>query len=140
MKIPLWYLASPYSHVDPIVREHRYLLTRNSVGKLLSVGVQVISPIVHWHAAAVAADLPTDFGFWQPSCLTLLDHCDGLLQFTLDGWEKSEGMAGEVAHAFARSKPVIAYSIGYEWKVPAYIAVLKDPTLDSAFEAAGRIP
>jgi hypothetical protein len=58
------YLASPYSHPDPAVREQRFHAACRATAALLRAGCVVFSPIVHSHAL-VAHGVPTDWAFWQ---------------------------------------------------------------------------
>lgn len=93
------YLASPYSHPDPFVREMRYLWTMKELGGFLKNGVHVYSPIVHCHELAKVADLPRDAGFWESYNFAMLERAQQLWLLMLPGWEQSVGCKAEVAHA-----------------------------------------
>ena len=58
------YLASPYSHPDPAVRERRFRAACSAAAFLLQAGHAVFSPIAHGHVLAEHG-LPTDWSFWQ---------------------------------------------------------------------------
>jgi hypothetical protein len=47
------YLASPYSHPDPAVREARFREACRAAAKLMRLGQPAFSPIVHGHPIAV---------------------------------------------------------------------------------------
>ena len=101
------YLASPYSHLDPDIREQRFHAACCAAAKLLRVGHVVISPVVHSHPLA-AQGLPPDWRFWERCDQTLLERCDRLVVLMLDGWHESEGVRAETALAKVRG-----ISIGY---------------------------
>jgi nucleoside 2-deoxyribosyltransferase len=99
------YLASPYSHPDPAVREQRFQAVCRAVAALLRAGHVVFSPIVHCHAL-VPHGLPTDWAFWQRVDREHLERCDEVVVLMLDGWEVSEGVQAEIGVARALGKPV----------------------------------
>jgi len=99
------YLASPYSHADPAVREARYRAACRATAALLRAGLVVFSPIVHSHPL-VAFDLPTGWDFWEPIDRAYLARCDEVVVLTLDGWQQSTGVRAEIALARGLGKPV----------------------------------
>jgi nucleoside 2-deoxyribosyltransferase len=99
------YLASPYSHADPAVREARYQAACRATAALLKAGLVVFSPIVHSHPL-VAFALPTGWDFWERIDRAYLARCDELVVLTLDGWRESTGVRAEIALARALGKPV----------------------------------
>src|SRR4051812_15243129 len=82
------YLASPYSHDDPTVREERFREACRATAALIDVGEVVYSPIVHSHPLA-AHGLPTAWEFWEKQDRELIARCDEVVVLTLDGWESS---------------------------------------------------
>jgi len=99
------YLASPYSHPDSDVHEHRYREACYTTASLLRVGHVVYSPIIHSHPL-VEHGLPTDWTFWQQTDRELLRRCDEVIVLTLVGWRESIGVAAEIALARDLGKPV----------------------------------
>ena len=99
------YLASPYSHLDPTVREQRYRAARRATAALLLAGQPVISPIAHSHSL-VEHGLPADWTFWQRYDRELLARCDEVVVLALDGWEASVGVQEEIRIARELGKPV----------------------------------
>lgn len=99
------YLASPYSHADPAVREERYHAACRATAALLGAGLVAFSPIVHSHPL-VAFDLPSGWDFWERIDRAHLERCDEVVVLTLDGWQQSAGVNAEVAIARALGKPV----------------------------------
>ena len=93
------YLASPYSHPDPFVRETRYLWAMKELTHALKMGIHVYSPIVHCHELAKIADLPRDAKFWELYNFTMLAAAEQLWVLMIPGWQESKGIAGEIEEA-----------------------------------------
>ena len=89
------YLASPYSHPDPLIVRTRYLLTAQCTANLILKGQFVWSPIVHSHAIAERHDLPTDAAWWAEWSKDFIRRCDGILVLKIPGWEESKGVIEE---------------------------------------------
>lgn len=101
-----WYLASPYSHPDPLTREHRALSVNDTSAKLLSLGIHVYSPIWAAHRAAMHFDLPKDHVFWLAFNKAFIDPAVGILVADIDGWRESAGCNQEIEYGLATGKPV----------------------------------
>ncbi len=99
------YLASPYSHPDPAVRELRFREACRAAAALLRAGHAVFSPIAYSHPL-VAHGLPTDWSFWERHDREHLGRCDEVLVLMLDGWEESVGVREEIRIAREMGKPV----------------------------------
>ncbi len=100
------YLCSPYSHVDPEVREQRFEAACKAAARLMADGEFVFSPIAHAHPIAEHGRLPTAWDFWGHVDRWLLEACDEVLVLTLDGWSESEGVQAELAHAEKLGIPI----------------------------------
>lgn len=96
------YIASPYSHDEPIIREQRYLSAAYYVSNCIQAKDHVYSPIVHNHWLAKTFGLRGDFTFWRDFDLTMLSHAYELRILRLDGWEQSRGVREERQFAFDR--------------------------------------
>lgn len=105
------YLASPYSHSDPKVREDRYLGAARALNFLLQDRRWAFSPIVHCHPVAVRYGLPTDHEFWLEYDGEFLKRCDELVLLTLPGWTQSKGMLYERKFMEARKVPIFLMSM-----------------------------
>ena len=105
------YLASPYSHPDPAVREVRFRTARRVTAELVHTGRCVLSPVVHGHPL-VEFGLPTDWSFWQRVDRAYLERCDEVLVHVQDGWELSAGVKAEIDHARTLGKPVRYLGVG----------------------------
>jgi hypothetical protein len=99
------YLASPYSHPDPAIREQRFQAACQAAAALLRAGQVVFSPVVHSHPL-VAHGLPSDWAFWQHVDRECLQRCDEVVVLMLDGWEESVGVREEIWIAVELAKPV----------------------------------
>lgn len=101
------YLASPYTHPDPKVREWRHEKVCRMAGQLMLEGLHIFSPIAHSHVIAALAGLPTNWDFWREKDYHIIDRCDALICYHLDGWQDSKGLLAENAYAFSTQKPTI---------------------------------
>lgn len=101
-----WYVASPYTHADPAVREERYRVAVAFVAWAASERMLVYSPIVHWHVAAQTRALPTDADFWAWMNVGDQEVADGLIVLALPGWRDSAGVAEELVYAARWSQEV----------------------------------
>ncbi|MDZ4852138.1 MAG: DUF1937 family protein [Pirellulaceae bacterium] len=99
------YLASPYSHTDPLVREDRFNAACMATAALMQAGCSVYSPIVHSHPL-VQYGLPIEWQYWQAHDCEHLQHCNQLLVLTLDGWRTSRGVQAEIDLAIDMDLPV----------------------------------
>jgi hypothetical protein len=100
------YLCSPYSHVDPEVKNARYLATLRETAALLKIGLFIYSPIVHCHELARIANLPTDAEFWKKYNYCMIAAAECVKVLMLDGWRESVGIEGEVIEAQRLGIPV----------------------------------
>ena len=100
------YLASPYTHSDPLVREQRYLRTLEATSILLKNGIWVYSPIVHCHHMSQVFGLPYDAAFWAAYNEEMLRASAGVLVLRLEGWHISVGVKEEIQLAIRINKPL----------------------------------
>jgi nucleoside 2-deoxyribosyltransferase len=101
----LIYLASPYTHADPAVREQRFRAACQAAAFLMGKGMHIFSPIAHTHPIAEFG-LPKDWAFWQQYDRVFLQACSRLLVLTLKGWQQSTGVQAEIGIMAALGKPV----------------------------------
>ena len=100
------YLASPYSHVDPAVQHHRFLVVCRVAARLMRAGHQVFSPIAHSHPIAESGGLPTDWDYWEAYDHTMMMACKELWVVMMDGWDRSRGVKAEIEYMKATGKRV----------------------------------
>lgn len=94
------YLASPYSHENPTIREKRFRQTVIAAGYLMKQGFIVYSPILQCKLIAEFCDLPHEWGdFWETQNYSHLRSCDELHVLMLDGWYASVGVSAERVYA-----------------------------------------
>ncbi len=101
------YLASAYTHPDPSTMAFRYDAVCRLTGKLLAEGKVVYSPIAYCHhIQLLCPELGTKWENWEPIDRKFLELCDEVWVFTLDGWDRSEGVLAEINMAHQMGKPV----------------------------------
>lgn len=103
----LVYVAGPYMHEDPAIREERFNKLTEFTGELMKDNVHAFSPITHNHPIAVRIDLPKDWNFWRIYDLAMLSLCRAMIVMRLPGWEKSVGVNAEIE--FARKKGIMVF-------------------------------
>ena len=99
------YLAGPYSHPDPLVRQSRYNAACRATARLVRAGRPVFAPVVQGHAL-VPYGVPGHWLFWEPVACEYLRRCDELRVLQLDGWRESEGVRAELELAAELGKRV----------------------------------
>jgi len=100
------YLASPYSHPDPEVRQARYeAACRATVWLMQHKRCPVFSAIVHTHPLT-RYGLPTDWEFWERFDRGFLERADQLVVLCIDGWSQSRGVRAEMRIARQLGKPI----------------------------------
>jgi len=99
------YLASPYSHSDPAVRDQRFLAACRATAELMRDGHTVFSPVLIGHPLA-SEGLPGDWEFWEPHDREQLGQASALVVLMLPGWEESVGVQAEITIARAIGLPV----------------------------------
>jgi len=100
------YLASPYTHPDPTVRQQRFETVCQVAADMLRAGMLVFSPIAHSVPIAEHGGAPDTWDFWWGVDLEILARCDELIIVKLDGWRESRGVQAEIARARALGKRV----------------------------------
>jgi len=94
----LIFLASPYSHPDPLVRQARFDAACRAAAGLIQAGHAVVAPIVQRHPL-VRFGVPGDWSFWAPLAREYVARCDEVLVLQIDGWRESQGVRAELALA-----------------------------------------
>lgn len=93
------YLASPYSHPDPLIMRTRFLLAEQCCARLLQSRHFVYSPIVHCHELSQRYSLPTNFEFWRDYNFDMLRRADEFRVLRISGWDQSVGVRAEIEMA-----------------------------------------
>ena len=89
------YIASPYTHPDPAVRQRRYEEVAAYAARCIATGEIVFSPIAYGHPLAALEDLPTSAGFWEKFNHGVLRRADRLRVLKMRGWYESVGVNRE---------------------------------------------
>ena len=93
------YVASPYSHESPFVREDRFRAVEQFTAKLIKTGVKAFSPIAAFHHMVRQFALPTDAKYWSEFNYHFLKNSDRLYILQLEGWDTSKGVQMEIEWA-----------------------------------------
>lgn len=105
MKNTFEYLACPYSHPEPTIREARFEKVNQVAAGLMRKGRIIFSPISHTHPIALYA-LPKDWQFWRQYDLVFIQLCKKVIVLMLPGWEESVGVQSEIKIAKSLKKPI----------------------------------
>jgi len=97
------YLASPYSHPDPAVREARFHAVCREAARLTKEGYTVFSPIAHSHCICQHG-LPLEWIFWWRIDAEFIKRSDEVWVLMLDGWKESTGVQAEIRLALEFEK------------------------------------
>lgn len=98
------YIASPYTHKDPLVRETRYLKVMEVLVAFGRCDIMAYSPIVHWHEVAKTFGLAPDEAWLYKHGLVMLRQSSSISVLMLEGWAKSTGVKLEIAEAIQLGK------------------------------------
>jgi hypothetical protein len=88
----LEYLAIPYSHPDPFIRDKRFRLANKVAAKLMGQGRLIFSPISHSHFI----DLGGGWDRWKEFDYIFLEICPLMVVVCCEGWEESKGVNAEI--------------------------------------------
>lgn len=102
----LTYLACPYTHSDPLVKQERFDLVTKLAGQLMNQGHIIFSPITHCHPIAEFCSLPGDWKYWEKTCRAYMRYSSEMIVYQLDGWDKSDGVKAEMEIAVEMGIPI----------------------------------
>lgn len=104
---PLCYLATPYTKYQGGDMGAAFVDASKLAAKLLHSGVKVYSPIAHCHPIAVnGGPPPGDHEFWLPFDEAMMTAAHVLIVAHMDGWDRSKGIAHEIAFFERAGKPI----------------------------------
>jgi hypothetical protein len=99
------YLAAPYTHPHPAVRQERWLDASRAAAWLMQCGHSVISPISMGHPICVHG-AEGDWAAWQCTCLAMLEAAQDMVILDIDGWRDSNGIRAEATRARRLGMPL----------------------------------
>jgi len=103
----LIYLATPYSHPEWEVKKQRFKEASRKAGELMEKGMTVFCPIAHSHPIdTYSFTTPKPGNWWLNQDFAVLERCDELYVYMLDGWDESYGVSQEVNFAQANNIPI----------------------------------
>jgi hypothetical protein len=109
----LAYLASPYSHPDPLVKQMRLAIVNRVAAELLSQGMLIFSPLTY-SVPLSQAGAHKGWVNWKEFDFAMIARCDKIIVLKLPGWEESTGVNEEIAYAKELGLPI-------EWmEAPAF--------------------
>lgn len=119
----LLYLASPYTPKGVFLSEdqkqrikhERFVEVCKVAAEYMKREYEVFCPIAHSHPIEFhGMDKPESEAFWLKQDFAILERCQALVVVQLPGWEKSSGVAKEMAFATKLGIPVIYHPIPIE--------------------------
>lgn len=109
MTKPIIYLASPYSHPDPAVREARYVAVTKQMARMVAQGLIVFGPITMSHPVEVIGRMPpAPTAWWLDFDKAFMDACAECQVLKLPGWENSTGVQFEIGY-FSRQRKLVTF-------------------------------
>ncbi len=105
------YLASPYSHKDPHVIQHRVEQTMQAFANLINRGFHVFSPILMCHKTSLTYNLPGDAAYWEAMNTNFIRRMDSMYVLCIPGWATSKGVQQEIKLAKQLGMPLLYIDI-----------------------------
>ena len=101
------YLAVPYTHFDPEIREKRYEAVTRLTGLMSKAGYIVFSPITHSHPVAKMTKLSGGWSFWSKIDYAFIRACKICVVYMLPGWDQSIGVQAEIDYCIKHNIPIV---------------------------------
>jgi len=108
----LVYLACPFWHCDPLIRQVRYRAVTVAAGWYFAHGVPVFSPVTHNHQVKTSRYMvergldQSLWEFWEPLDCHFLRSCSSMVVLCLSGWKESVGVTAETKYMRELGRPV----------------------------------
>lgn len=99
------YLAIPYTHNNPEVRNLRFEIANLVSSMMMKKGEIIFSPISHT-APMEKYGLPVEWSFWKDQDTHFLNVCDEIYVTMIDGWKVSTGVTAEINHMVEKGTKV----------------------------------
>ena len=101
------YLATPYTHDDPLIEDYRAMVSDKIAADLTADGRVIFAPISAWHHISRKHKLPGLFEYWLKLDEEFLKICKTMIIITLPGWRESRGVNAEINIAETYYIPII---------------------------------
>jgi hypothetical protein len=102
----VYYLASPFSDLDPVTEHIRYQDIVEVAYLLNQQGYVLIEPVNMGYPKYTNFKLRGDAKYWEVYNHTLLNKCDGIVVAKLDGYDTSKGVREEIFYARMKGLPI----------------------------------
>lgn len=102
----LTFVSSPYSSPNRRLVGKRVHEVSKYCAEQIEKGNNLFSPIAYGSMLLDHYELESNWTFWQGFCETMLLKSDKMTVLMLDGWENSEGVAGEIKFAKEHNIPI----------------------------------
>lgn len=112
----LLYLASPYTHPSPSIREQRYRDLMEYAGPLMVAGFFVYAPILQTHPVAAKFSLPVEFEWWEAYNRAFIEQSFAVVVADMAGWRESRGVQHEIELAKSLGLPVFLLDLSGHYK------------------------
>lgn len=102
------YLASPYSHRDPVVVTSRYVTAVYATAALQTAYPthNIFSPIVNSHPLADMGKLRGDWQFWKALDTDHIENNHEIWVLEIPGWRESTGVTEEILIGKSLAMPI----------------------------------
>lgn len=101
------YIASPYTHDDPMIRQRRYEKALEFTAWLATkYRMWSFSPIVHSHNMVAQSDPKFMHDFWMDWGKAMLIPSKGVVVLQIPGWQDSKGVDLEIGWAREMGHPI----------------------------------
>lgn len=101
----LVYLASPYAHDNPLVRQARMKQFYEQDARLSALGLFVVSPLYKVETAKFGC-VPDTWEFWKTYSYELLSKCGKMMVIKSHGWDLSTGVHAEIEFCEDHNIPI----------------------------------
>ncbi len=101
-----WYFATPYTQYPGDI-ELACIAAAKGAGRLIAEGIQVFSPIAHFHTISIAAGMaPTNYKIWMTADEPFMRRAYGLIVYKMPTWGISKGVQIEIKEFEDAGKPI----------------------------------
>lgn len=111
------YIASPYTHDDPRMRQWRYEAVRDFAAFLTKQRTWSFCPIMHSHDMTLHHQFPHIFEFWHDWNCSMIYPSSGIVVFQIEGWNTSRGVKAEIEYAQEIGRPIVYSKVTW----PGYV-------------------